>query len=55
MPVITGNDRLWHSHKIKCSVTKSCSKASTANFPNASWFEVVMRRLGLKTKHVLYL
>lgn len=32
IPVITGNKRLWHSHKIDAQWQNLCSKASTASF-----------------------
>lgn len=32
IPVITGNERLWHSHKINAQWQNLCSKASTATF-----------------------
>lgn len=32
IPVITGNERLWHSHKINAQWQNLCSKASTASF-----------------------
>lgn len=35
IPVITGNERLWHSHKINAQWQNLCSKASTASFVKA--------------------
>lgn len=32
IPVITGNERLWHSHKINAQWQNLCSKASTVSF-----------------------